>query len=376
MKLKLNRDHFSKGIQQVLNIVGTKTSMPILGHILLEAKDNKLVLTTTNLDITIRCAIQADIKEEGKVSLPARKLANIVSSLPSQDVSLDTNTDNLQIKIVSGGSSFKLSGLKTEDFPIASQIEAQKRISLKQEDLLQMLKSVVYAQSGDESRYILNGVYFNIQEEKVSLIATDGRRLSVISKDKTQTDNEVGSFILPAKTVSELIRLLNKDLQINIQFTDKQATFEINIDKNSKDGLIDTILLQSKLVDGKYPDYNQVIPKETVHRVKIERELFLECVQRAALVTSERNNSVRIKFFNNLMEISASSVEYGDSQESIAVAYEGPEVNVAFNPQYIMDPLKALTKDELFFEFKDELSPGVLKTLDAFLCVIMPLRLV
>jgi DNA polymerase-3 subunit beta len=138
---------------------------------------------------------------------------------------------------------------------------------------------------------------------------------------------------------------------------------------------VDNIYLVSKIVEGNYPNYRQVIPKETEHRVKVERELLAECVQRAALVTSDKNNSVRLKVNKNTLEISAQSPEFGESHETMAIAYDGAEVQIAFNPRFLLDPLTALTPDEVFFEFKDELSPGIFKTLESFLCVIMPLRL-
>ena len=187
-------------------------------------------------------------------------------------------------------------------------------------------------------------------------------------------DSNTGSLILPAKTVAELERLLGKGEKVKIAFNDRQVAFEIAIDADDS-GLVDELYLVSKIVEGKYPNYRQVIPKETEHRVKVERELMLECVHRAALLTSDKSNSVRLKVSKNLLEISGSSSEYGESHESMAIAYDGPEVQVAFNPQFLMEPLKALTKDEVFFEFKDEMSPGLFKTLDNFICVIMPLRL-
>ncbi|MEM8550217.1 MAG: DNA polymerase III subunit beta, partial [Verrucomicrobiota bacterium] len=185
-----------------------------------------------------------------------------------------------------------------------------------------------------------------------------------------------GNFILPAKTVTELERLLGQGDGLKITFTDRQVAFEIKMAGEAEEGgLIDSIYLVSKIVEGNYPNYRQVIPKETESRIKIERELMAECVQRAALVTSDKNNSVKLKLADNLLEISGSSPEYGESHESMAIAYEGAEVQVAFNPYFLLDPLKALASDEIYFEFKDELSPGVFKTLDDFLCVIMPLRL-
>ena len=238
-----------------------------------------------------------------------------------------------------------------------------------------MLKSVSYAQSSDENRYILNGVYFNFSEDKLTLVATDGRRLALTALETDVAADNSGSLILPAKTVAELERLLGKGEKLKIAFNDRQVAFEIAIEEEGDTGLSEQLYLVSKIVEGNYPNYRQVIPKETEHRVKIERELMLECVHRAALVTSDKNNSVKLKVSKNLLEITGSSSEYGESHESMAIAYDGPEVQVGFNPQFLMEPLKALTKDEVFFEFKDELSPGLFKTLDNFICVIVPLRL-
>tara|TARA_B100001248_G_scaffold261923_1_gene254983 strand:+ start:5465 stop:6595 length:1131 start_codon:yes stop_codon:yes gene_type:complete len=375
MKWNINRDHFATGLQQVLNVVGTRTAMPILSNVLIQAKDDKLTLTTTNLDLGIQCHIKADIDNEGSITLPVRKLATIIRSLPTSDVCMEISP-SYQAKITSGGSLFRVMGMAPEEFPPLPSFSSQKSLSFKQEELSQMLKCVSYAQSGDENRYILNGVYFNFLPEKLSLVATDGRRLSLITKDMAIDEQNTGNFILPAKTVAEVSRLLGQGESTHIVFNDRQVAFDIQLgDEAQENGLTGSIYLVSKTVEGNYPNYKQVIPKQTEYRIKVERELLQECVQRAALVTSDKSNSVKVRVCDNVLEVSASSPEYGESHEPMAVAYEGPEVQVAFNPQFILDPLKALPKDEIFFEFKDELSPGVFKTLDNFLCVIMPLRL-
>ena len=374
MKFKINQDHFSNGLQQVLNVVASRSTMPILSNVLIEAEEEHISLTTTNLDLGIRCRIKADVSETGSITLPVRKLATIVKELPVNEVFLETNKSN-QAKITSGGSLFKIMGIGSEEFPPLPTFENRKVFELAQDEIVNMLKSVSYAQSTDENRYILNGVYFNFADEKLTLVATDGRRLGLTGLELEVSEENAGSLILPAKTVAELERLMGKGDKVNIAFNDRQAAFEIGLDKASDSGLVDHLYLVSKIVEGNYPNYRQVIPKETEHRVKIERELMLECVHRAALVTSDKSNSVKIKISKNLLEISGQSTEYGESHESMAIAYDGPEVQVAFNPQFLMEPLKALTKDEVFFEFKDELSPGLFKTLDNFICVIMPLRL-
>lgn len=374
MKFKINQDHFSNGLQQVLNVVASRSTMPILSNVLIEAEEGHISLTTTNLDLGIRCRIKAEVIDTGSITLPVRKLTTIVKELPVNEVFLETSEKN-QAKITSGGSLFKIMGISSEEFPPLPTFENRKVFELSQDEIVNMLKSVSYAQSTDENRYILNGVYFNFADEKLTLVATDGRRLGLTGLDLEVSEENTGSLILPAKTVAELERLMGKGGKVNIAFNDRQAAFEIGLDEAGDSGLVDHLYLVSKIVEGNYPNYRQVIPKETEHRVKIERELMLECVHRAALVTSDKSNSVKIKVSKNLLEISGQSSEYGESHESMAIAYDGPEVQVAFNPQFLMEPLRALSKDEVFFEFKDELSPGLFKTLDNFVCVIMPLRL-
>ncbi|HEY0865447.1 MAG TPA: DNA polymerase III subunit beta [Lacunisphaera sp.] len=373
MKFKINRDHFSNGLAQVLNVVGSKAAMPILSNVLIEAEKDHISLTTTNLDLGIRCKIKAEVKEGGSVTLPVKRLATIVRELPNVDVAFDSSASH-QVKIASGGSNFRIMGIGAEEFPKLPDSGDDKTYTLEQGELATMLSNVSYAQSTDETRYILNGVYFNFKDGKLALVATDGRRLALVSKEMTVPASSAGAIILPAKTVAELLRLLGKGEKLKIAFNERRAAFQIDTGKDSS-GLTDSIFLFSKVVEGNYPNYQQVIPKETHQRIKLERELFLQCVHRAALVTSEKSNSVKIKLSANLLEITASSPDFGESHESMAISYSGPDLQVAFNPQFVMDPLRALTKDEVFFELKDEVSPGVFKTLESFVCVIMPVRL-
>lgn len=373
MKFKINRDHFANGLAQVLNVVGSKATMPILSNVLIEAEKDQISLTTTNLDLGIRCKIKAEVKEGGAVTLPVKRLASIVRELPNVDVTLDSSP-NHQVKLSSGGSTFRIMGIGKEEFPPLPEFGDEKSYTIDQAELATMLRSVAYAQSQDETRYILNGVFFNFRDGRFSLVATDGRRLAMISKEMEISPESSGSIILPAKTVAELSRLLDKGEKIKINFNDRRCAFQIASGKDSS-GLVDSIYLYSKVVEGNYPNYQQVIPKETHQRIKLERELFLQCIHRAALVCSEKANSVKLKLSSNLVEITAQSPDFGEAHESMAINYSGPDLQVAFNPAFMIDPLKALAKDEIYFELKDEISPGVFKTLDSFVCVIMPVRL-
>ena len=370
MKFKINRDHFSTGLAQVLNVVGSKATMPILSNVLIEAEKDTLTLTTTNLDLGIRCKIKAEIKEPGAITLPVKRLATIVRELPNLEVSVDASP-NHQVKLTSGGSTFRIMGLAKDEYPPLPEFGDEHLFTLEQAELTSMLRSVAYAQSTDETRYILNGVYFNFTEGKLTLVATDGRRLALVSKELDVPADGTGSIILPAKTVSELQRMLDKGEKLKVSFNDRRAAFQINTDKDSS-GLVDSIYLYSKVVEGNYPNYQQVIPKETHQRIKLEREFLLQGIHRAALVCSEKANSVKLKVSANLLEITAQSPDFGEAHESMAIGYSGPEFQVAFNPAFLIEPLKALTQDEIYFELKDEVSPGVFKTLENFICVIMP----
>jgi len=373
MKFKINRDHFANGLAQVINVVGSKATMPILSNVLIEAEKDQISLTTTNLDLGIRCKIKAEVKEAGTVTLPVKRLASIVKELPNTDVTVDA-APNHQVKLSSGGSTFRIMGIGKEEFPPLPEFGDEKAFTLEQAELASMLRSVSYAESQDETRYILNGVYFSFKEGKFTLVATDGRRLALMGKEMEIPADSSGSIILPAKTVSELGRLLDKGEKVKINFNERRCAFQIANNKDSS-GLVDSIYLYSKVVEGNYPNYNQVVPKETHQRIKLERQLFLDCIHRAALVCSEKANQVKLKLSSNLLEIMAQSPDFGEAHESMAINYSGPDLQVAFNPVFLMDPLKALTKDEIFFEVKDEISPGVFKTLDSFICVIMPVRM-
>ena len=376
MKFKINKEHFATGLRQVTNVVSSKPSMPVLNNVLIKAEGDTVVLTTTNLDLGIRCSIKAEVEKPGEITLPVKKLAAIVNSMPQQEITLESGHGQVA-RIRFGRSDFqRFNGLKAEDFPPLPSFVDQHNYELGPQELLNMLRSVSYAQSSDENRYILNSVFFNFSEGKLTLVATDGRRLALISRDMKIDREDEGSIILPAKTVSELEKLLTQGKNVKISFNDRQVAFDIEVgEESSGNGLTGSIYLVSKIVEGSYPNYKQVIPKETEHRIKVERELMLETVRRVALMTTDKQNSVRLKIFDNCLEISGQSSDFGEAKEPIEVEYDGPEVQIGFNPEFLLSPLSNLTKDEIIFEFKDEMSPGVFKTLDNFLCVVMPLRI-
>lgn len=376
MKFKISKEHFSTGLKQVTNVVSSKPQMAVLNNVLIKAEGNNVMLTTTNLELGIRCSIKAEIEESGEITLPVKKLAAIINAMPQQEITVESS-DGQTARIRSGRSDFnRFNGLKAEDFPALPSFVNQHTYELPPQELALMLRSVSYAQSTDENRYILNSVFFNFAEGKLSLVATDGRRLAMISRDMKIDHEDEGAIILPAKTVTELEKLLTQGKMVKISFSERQVAFDIEVgDESANNGLTGSIYLVSKIVEGSYPNYKQVIPKEAEHRIKVERELMLDTVQRVSLMTNDKQNSVKLKIGDNCLEISGQSAEIGEAKEPIEVEYSGPEVVIGFNPDFLLSPLRNLTKDEVFFEFKDEMSPGVFKTLDNFLCVVMPLRI-
>jgi len=274
-------------------------------------------------------------------------------------------------------------GMESKEFPPLPALEDQKDFKLSRQELKQMLKNVSYAQSVNEERYMLKGVYFSLSEEDLSLVATDGRRLALTTKAHKGENSAVGEFILPASSVAELMKMPDLGDLVRISFTDRQVAFEIDVEDSSgeetedQNGFVGSVYMVSKVVEGKYPNYRQVIPKDSFNRSEVERELLLECVTRAALVSDER---VTFRIKKDKMEITAQST-LGDACESMNVSYEGDDATVSFNPRFLLDPLKALSMDKLSFEFRDDMSPGVFRTNDekesgelSFLCVVMPIR--
>ena len=373
MKFKINRDHFSSGIQLVMSVVGTRKTMPILQNVLIEAKEGLVWLTTTNLDLGAKCSIKAEVSEEGTITLPVKELGRIIRELADMEVSVETS-ETPKATISTRGSIFNVIGMDSKEFPPLPELEEKKEFSFDREELISMLKSVSYAQSVNEERYMLKGVFFQILDGKLSLVATDGRRLAV-TNNHVETKDE-GEFILPSLSVNEIEKLPDVGNKIKISFTDRQVAFELSVEKGEDNtGFQNSIYLISKVVEGKYPNYKQVIPKDDFNAATIERELMQECVHRAALVSDEK---VTLRIKEEAMEITGLST-LGDACESMSISYKGNDAMVSFNPRFILDPLRSITKDKIILEFRDDMSPGVFKINNdngetSFLCVVMPIR--
>jgi DNA polymerase-3 subunit beta len=361
----------------VTSVVGARKTMPILQNVLIEASGSNIHLTTTNLDLGARCTVKAEVEEGGSVTLPVKELGRIIRELADMEVSVETS-ETPKATISTRGSVFNVIGMDSKEFPPLPELEERKNFTIKRSELISMLKSVSYAQSVNEERYMLKGVFFQFDKEKLSLVATDGRRLAVTQKPISATEEEQGEFILPSLTVSEIEKMPDIGETVRLAFTDRQVAFQLDVSdgKDENHGFIENIYLVSKVVEGKYPNYKQVIPKDDFNVAEVERELMQECVHRAALVSDEK---ITLRIKPKEMEITGQST-LGDACESMNIAYVGEETTVSFNPRFILDPLRYISQDKLKLEFRDDMSPGVFRVLESeksdvsILCVVMPIR--
>lgn len=368
MKFSINKEQMMTGLQAVQNIVGSRTTLPILSNVLLNARESKLELTATDLDVTVACSVAATVKKTGAITLPVKKLFGIVRELGNSELELEVDDRNA-CKLKAGSSFYKINGLAAEEFPPMAAFSEKKKIVLSQERLKGMLKRTSFAVSTDETRYVLNGIFFSFKDHKITVVATDGRRLALMDEEADVNGENQADFIVPTKAIAELNRLLQGTGDVEIKYTENQAAFKLK----GAEGL--SVEVITKLVEGNYPNYRQVIPAESGERIALAREELLQSLRRVEIMTSEKSNSVKLSFTKNNLAITANTPEVGEARESMAVNYKGKDLAVAFNPGYLMDPLKALDNDEVFLELTDELSPGVLKINGPFLYVIMPMRM-
>jgi len=244
------------------------------------------------------------------------------------------------------------------------RFEDAKEFKLAQKDLRDGLKKTSYAISSDETRYVLNGILFSFKENKLTMVATDGRRLALVDIEVEFPRSHEVDIIIPTKCVTELARLVGDEGEVKMKVGQNQVAFEVN----------DTLLV-SKLIEGNYPNYRQVIPSEARERVTLERELFHNAVHRVSLLASDKSNSVKLVFSKNNIEIAANTPDVGEAHESLPVTYKGKEFSIAFNPDFLMAPLRNLANDEVYLDLIDEMSPGVIKIQTPFLYVLMPMRI-
>ena len=363
MNFKITRSQFLEGLKTVQNIVPSKGALQIIQNIMLEAKGGSLYLTTTDLDISILCAVACDVANEGATTLPAKLLFNTIAKAPEGTIEVDVDAQDRAV-IKAGSSTSKLSGMSVADYPALPKDSDSFEYVLPQVTLREMLRKTAYAASQDDTRKTLKGVLTSFKGGKLTMVATDGRRLALVEHEIELPAEAEKDVILPSKVVNELQRSLTADGDVRITIEKTQIAFKMGQTK-----------VYSKLLDEVYPNYRQVIPESCTERISVDRQLLLSALDRASVMTVEESNSIRLTFDSNQLIVSSRAAEIGEVRDIVPIKYDGAKIEIVFNPNYVMDPLKAIDEDEITMELNDGTKPALIKCSVPFLYVMMPLRI-
>ena len=358
MKFTVNREKLQKALQRVGSIIGSRSMLPVLGNVMIQAEEGVLTLTTTDLEIRISTKVEATVESAGVTTIPARKLASLVGCFVGTDV-----VEKDHIKIRCGTSHFTLLGLPAMDFPVAAEFSAQREIKIREGEFKRMVSAISYAVSADDSRKVLTGVLLSARESMITLVATDGKRLAMQEKTPEAVEGGDGDSIIPLKAALEVRRLLEGDAQMSIRLGDKQCVFEAA-----------GFELSTKLIEGNYPNYRQVVPASFARSIELPTSVFLTKIETVSQVLSDSSSFIILHFEDNQLQLQASSSEVGEGSDMVEVAYDGEPFEVSFNPAYLADPLRNCDADTVRMKINDPLNPVAIEGGEGFLYVIMPIR--
>jgi len=367
MQFKIEKEIFLKALGQVQGIIEKKHTIPILANVHIYASNNQITLTATDLEIGVRSNFSTQVLKEGKITVSAKKLFEIIRELPDREI-LFTAKENCWIEINCEKSVFNLVGLASDEYPKFPDIKSDNLLNISSTILNEMIDKTIFSISNDETKYNLNGIFLKYESNKISMISTDGHRLSY-SYSNISDDFKIfeKGLILPKKGIYELRKIISKDNEnLKIGVVDNNFTI---IDEN-------TVLIM-RLVDGEFPDYKRVIPEKCETTSIINKEEFFHALKRISILSSEKTKGIKISFEKNKAVLTSSNPDLGDAKEEIDITYSGPDISIGFNSRYILDILQAIDENFIEFHLKDNLSPGMIEPEKnkKFISVIMPMRL-
>lgn len=363
MKFKIIRSKFIEGLKSVQNIVAGKGSLPIIQNVLLEANGGELKMTTTDLDISIRAVCQCEVLEGGSSTLPVKLLFNAVAKVAEGEVEVDIDA-NERASISAGHAKFKLAGMPSSEFPSLPQDEEAYAYTIPQQTLREMLRKVAYAASQDDTRRTIKGVLMSFLDSKLTMVATDGRRLALVENEIEFPKEAEKDIVLPSKAVAELQRSLGTDEEASVMVQKSQICFRLG-----------NVMIYSKLMEDAYPNYRQVIPKDTAEHIVVDRQQLLDALDRASVMTMDEAHSTKLIFSSGKLTVSSNASDIGEAKDEVPIKYAGQTIEIMFNPTYMMDTLKAIDDNEVTINLNDGHSPAVITCSIPFLYVIMPLRI-
>lgn len=364
MDIRVDKNELVGKISLGVNISSSKaTTLPILSNLLLETKKNKLQIIATDMEVGVLTTCAAEIKEEGSVTVPARKFYDIVKELPEGTIELLVSK-NHTVQIKSGRSVFKVMGMDKEDYPQLPEPSFENAIEIDQGVLKEAIQLTCFAVSRDETRYVLNGILLAVKGDLFRCVATDGRRLAFFETKLSSKQKKEVEIIIPSKAAQELAKLLTWE-----------GTVKVSVFQNKIIFCVADTFLSATLIEGKFPNYEQVIPKTKTTTVEIEKNEFLQCLRRAALLTSTEAPAAKLDFLKGRVMITARTPNLGEAKEEVNSRMEGKEMTIGFNPDYLMDVLKNLDVDNITFSLSEPDKPGVVSGKEGYFYVIMPMQI-
>jgi DNA polymerase-3 subunit beta len=368
MKITIARQDLMETVNRVKTIVSAKSALPILSHILMEAQEGRLKLSATDLKVSIESTVQCEIAEEGALTVSSQRLASILSELPDADITMALQ-DNSVIALSCGRIQTKLFSMSPDEFPPIRSFEGIEPLVISQSLLKMLFNKTSFAICTDQARYNLTGLLVEIKDNVLRVVATDGRRMSLASEEVDFGDNADVRVIIPSKMIHELERLLGDEGDVEVLIDESQAAFRF-----------DSARLVTALIEGNFPNYDMVIPKKHDKEAVLDSGLFLEAMRRTRTMTNDKFNSVRFGLSDGMLSLKVVTPEVGEYQEELEMAYEGENVDIAFNPDFVQDVLRHVSSEKVCLVLKDAMSPGVLKPYteapqDNYVNVIMPIRI-
>src|SRR3989304_1459404 len=380
MEFTITKGEFFKGLQKSQGVADTKGAIPILSNILIEVVDSGIWIYATDLNIGIKGFYKASVKTKGKFTINARKLFDIVRELPDADINVsqksgskrkepepESESAELWINLSCGNYKTRLSGLPVDEFPAFPSYGKSYLVKFEPLQLKEMIKKTLFSISSDETRYALNGTLLEAEGNIVKMVSTDGHRLSYIRRENPKKVEKNLNVIIPQKTTVELLKLIE----------DGEEDVLFSIYENHVVFKKDDFILVSRVIDGQFPNYEAVIPKNNDRRVVIDKETFNHALKRVSLLSDEKSRMVKLKIEKNHMELISDTVGIGEAREGIDVNYKGDELNIGLNARYMLDVIATVDSDKVFLDLKDSISPSILMPSndENYKCVIMPMRL-
>lgn len=364
MKAVISKIDLVNLIGKIQSIVSAKPAIPILANVLIEAIDDQLIVSATDLTVSMRVYVEAKVVEEGAIALPARRFFQLVRELTSPQVKISAATNEVA-EITTGTSVFKINGMNKAEFPALPDLSGSPEITLTNVKLKEMLSKTAFSAAREDSRYMLNGVQFGVASQKATFIGTDGKRLAKVQTPVAIDASIAGSYVIPLKAVEEMIKMLDdSEEEVHLSVAHDKVALESG-----------KLTLITKLLSGQYPDVERVIPAKLGHNFSIHREELMSLLRQVSLFTSETSSSVRFSFETGQLFLSAMSHDIGEGRVSMPVDYAGAKLEIAFNPYFFLDILRHSKDETVRFGLNDPHNPGLITDSTEALFVIMPMRL-